>query len=199
MLFIEGLGGVIDRIDDDAQDGSFRVYAPGSSIDIDEQRASKTLPLITLVDGEASDQHGGEVGIPRQSLEGVGREVVEPDRCRGESVIAGQYPRCHLDYDKRLGDVPARVLRDLGPKIAIKRGVSAGESVALRFEPLLERGLGVAAMLRRYHQRGEVLLTERPDNEWGVHRVLGFDEPLVSLNILGHALVGGGRVHQQVG
>jgi len=61
MFFVEVSGRVIGRIDDDAQQGGFRDDARGPPINVNEERASQSLSLIALVDGETPDQHGGKI------------------------------------------------------------------------------------------------------------------------------------------
>jgi hypothetical protein len=84
-----------------------------------EQRAP-TLTGEAAIDGEATDEHSGQLLVAREALGQLGGQLSWLDRERRQRVVADDARRIVGVSDKRRGDVVASVLAGLLFQVPIK-------------------------------------------------------------------------------
>ena len=92
-----------------------------------QQMLSQSSPLVIGTDGEPAENGGGD-GIVGQALGQLRRQVVAPEGCGAQSVVAGNFAFRGPQSNEDLRDSSFCVLAGALPEIFVKGGLAAGKA-----------------------------------------------------------------------
>jgi hypothetical protein len=111
-----------------SMDGGIRTRRAAGRVD--DESASQPAPAESLIDSEATDQTSGQQSMARQPFGILRRDVREWEAGSREGVIRGDRSS-FIAGDKAVADSPANILCRQFAKIAVQRGYTAGEFLAI--------------------------------------------------------------------
>ncbi len=119
MVLIKALRGGVLCINDEGENGEFG--AGQAHEGVCQKRGSQTFALMITVDGEPSQERGGDYRIPREFFRDLGWKLVEQNAGGRQCVVTSDLVRIDFDRNKASRNAATDVLGRLLAKVAVER------------------------------------------------------------------------------